>query len=200
MGVCQQQWMLFWPPLLPADKTTSIKHRGWYKYIDWGWLYGMEMDSYKSRFLDGSPDGYGTTLYSFLYTWGSRGIPIFGLTDFLFWCGDITVRIHIKNLYRWILCFGHYNFLSGTPFCHSDIVTSYCYLAVSPKFFFRQTLVSAVPSASLPYTQLTSTGMNLHLHLHTVCSGITSHLAFFMTLLWVFSVSLFISICINKFV
>jgi hypothetical protein len=36
--------------------------------IDWGWLYGMEMDSYKSRFSDGHPDAYGTILYSFLCT------------------------------------------------------------------------------------------------------------------------------------
>ncbi len=42
-----------------------------------GWLYGMEMDLYKSQFLDGCPGGYGTILYSFLYTWGSSGIPIF---------------------------------------------------------------------------------------------------------------------------
>jgi hypothetical protein len=27
--------MLFWPPLLPVDKPTSIKHRGRYKYIDY---------------------------------------------------------------------------------------------------------------------------------------------------------------------
>jgi hypothetical protein len=26
--------MPFWPPLLPADEPTSIKHRGQYKYID----------------------------------------------------------------------------------------------------------------------------------------------------------------------
>jgi hypothetical protein len=26
--------MPFWPPLLPADEPTSIKHRGGYKYID----------------------------------------------------------------------------------------------------------------------------------------------------------------------
>ncbi len=26
--------MPFWPPLLPADKPTSIKHRGQYKHID----------------------------------------------------------------------------------------------------------------------------------------------------------------------
>ncbi len=32
--VRQRRWMLFWPPLLPADKPTSIKHRGGYKYID----------------------------------------------------------------------------------------------------------------------------------------------------------------------
>ncbi len=43
----------------------------------WGWLHGMEVDLYKSWFLDGCPDGYGTILYSFLYTWGSRGIPTF---------------------------------------------------------------------------------------------------------------------------
>jgi hypothetical protein len=24
----------FWPPLLPADMPTSIKHKGRYKYID----------------------------------------------------------------------------------------------------------------------------------------------------------------------
>jgi hypothetical protein len=34
LGIRQQQWMPFWPPLLPADKPTSIKHRGQYKYID----------------------------------------------------------------------------------------------------------------------------------------------------------------------
>ncbi len=33
MGVRWQQWMPFRPPLLPADKPTSIKHRGQYKYI-----------------------------------------------------------------------------------------------------------------------------------------------------------------------
>jgi hypothetical protein len=26
--------MPFWPPLLPVDEPTSIKHRGQYKYID----------------------------------------------------------------------------------------------------------------------------------------------------------------------
>jgi hypothetical protein len=41
------------------------------------WYMAFEMDSYKSRFLDGHPSGYGTILYSFLYTWGSRGIPFF---------------------------------------------------------------------------------------------------------------------------
>ncbi len=46
-------------------------------FAERGCLYGMEMDSYKSRFLDGYPDGNGTILYSFLYTWGSRGIPNF---------------------------------------------------------------------------------------------------------------------------
>jgi hypothetical protein len=35
-----------------------------------GWL---EMDLYKFQFLDGRPDGYGTILYTFQYTWGSRG-------------------------------------------------------------------------------------------------------------------------------
>ncbi len=30
--------------------------------------YGMEMDSYKSRFMDGCPGGYGTILYSIIYT------------------------------------------------------------------------------------------------------------------------------------
>ncbi len=34
MGIRRQQWMPFRPPLLPADKPTSIKHRVWYKYID----------------------------------------------------------------------------------------------------------------------------------------------------------------------
>ncbi len=34
LGVRWWWWMPFWPPLLPADKPTSIKHRGWYKYID----------------------------------------------------------------------------------------------------------------------------------------------------------------------
>ncbi len=34
LGVRQQQWMPFWPPLLQADKPTSIKHIDWYKYID----------------------------------------------------------------------------------------------------------------------------------------------------------------------
>jgi hypothetical protein len=34
LGIRQQQWMPFWPPLLPVDKPTSIKHRGQYKYID----------------------------------------------------------------------------------------------------------------------------------------------------------------------
>ncbi len=34
MGVCRQWWMPFRPPLLPADKPSSIKHRGWYKHID----------------------------------------------------------------------------------------------------------------------------------------------------------------------
>ncbi len=29
-----RQWMPFWLPLLPADKPTSIKHRGQCKYID----------------------------------------------------------------------------------------------------------------------------------------------------------------------
>ena len=33
LGVRWQQWMPFRPPLLPADKPTSIKHRGQYKYI-----------------------------------------------------------------------------------------------------------------------------------------------------------------------
>ncbi len=33
-GVCWQLWMPFCPPLLPADKPTSIKHRGQYKNID----------------------------------------------------------------------------------------------------------------------------------------------------------------------
>ncbi len=32
MGIRWQRWMPFWPPLSPADKPTSIKHRGWYKY------------------------------------------------------------------------------------------------------------------------------------------------------------------------
>ncbi len=27
MGRCQWQWMPFWPPLLPADKPKSIKHK-----------------------------------------------------------------------------------------------------------------------------------------------------------------------------
>jgi hypothetical protein len=30
----QQGWMPFWPPLLPVDKPTSIKHRGQYKFIN----------------------------------------------------------------------------------------------------------------------------------------------------------------------
>ncbi len=34
MGIRRQWWMPFWLPLLPADKPTSIKHRGWYKYIN----------------------------------------------------------------------------------------------------------------------------------------------------------------------
>ncbi len=34
LGIRRQRWMLFRPPLLPADKPTSNKHRGWYKYID----------------------------------------------------------------------------------------------------------------------------------------------------------------------
>ncbi len=34
MGVCRRQWMPFWPPLLLADKPTSIKHTGQYNYID----------------------------------------------------------------------------------------------------------------------------------------------------------------------
>ncbi len=34
MGIRRQRWMPFWPPLLPADEPTSIKHRGQYKYID----------------------------------------------------------------------------------------------------------------------------------------------------------------------
>jgi hypothetical protein len=55
-------------------------------------------------------------------------------------------------------------FLSGTAFCHSDIATLYHYLAISPKFFFRQTLVSAVPSASAPHTRLTTTGTIFEFH------------------------------------
>jgi hypothetical protein len=34
LGIRQQQWMPFQPPLLLADKPTSIKHRGQYNYID----------------------------------------------------------------------------------------------------------------------------------------------------------------------
>jgi hypothetical protein len=34
LGIRQQQWMPFQPPLLPADEPTSTKHRGRYNYID----------------------------------------------------------------------------------------------------------------------------------------------------------------------
>ena len=34
LGVRRGQWMLFWQPLLTTDKQISIKHRGWYKYIN----------------------------------------------------------------------------------------------------------------------------------------------------------------------
>ncbi len=34
LGICQQRWMPFWPPLLPADKPTPIKQRGQYKHIN----------------------------------------------------------------------------------------------------------------------------------------------------------------------
>jgi hypothetical protein len=69
-----------------------VKKPGAFFNAQRGWLYGMEMDLYKSQFLDGCPDKYGTILYSFLYTWGSKGVyQFFGLSDFLFWCGDITV-------------------------------------------------------------------------------------------------------------
>ncbi len=34
MGVRWWRWMPFRPPLLPPDEPTSIKLRGWYKYID----------------------------------------------------------------------------------------------------------------------------------------------------------------------
>jgi hypothetical protein len=37
--------MPFWPPLLPADEPTSIKHRGQYKYID---FYINLMNLFKS--------------------------------------------------------------------------------------------------------------------------------------------------------
>jgi hypothetical protein len=42
-----------------------------YLRICYGVGYGMEMDSYKSRFLGGHPGGYGTILYSlgFAMTW-----------------------------------------------------------------------------------------------------------------------------------
>ncbi len=39
-----------------------------------GTIHGMEMDSYKSRFSDGSPDGYGTIMYySFISGAGDGG-------------------------------------------------------------------------------------------------------------------------------
>jgi hypothetical protein len=34
LGIHQQQWMPFRPPLSQADEPTSIKHRGQYNYID----------------------------------------------------------------------------------------------------------------------------------------------------------------------
>jgi hypothetical protein len=55
----------------------------------------MEMDAYKSRFLDGCPDGYGTILCSFLIYLGLKGdLNFLDLVIFSFWCEDITVRIN----------------------------------------------------------------------------------------------------------
>ncbi len=41
----KRRWIPFWPPLLPADEPTSIKHRGRYKYID---FYINLMNHFKS--------------------------------------------------------------------------------------------------------------------------------------------------------
>ncbi len=56
------------------------------------------MDSYKSRFLDGRPDGYGTILYSFLHTWAQGGSQFFDLVIF---CFGVEVSLYKLGLAIW---------------------------------------------------------------------------------------------------
>ncbi len=56
-----------------------------------GWLYGMEMDLYKSRFSDGRPDGYCTILYSFLYL-VLKGDPNF--SDLVIFCFGVEISLY----------------------------------------------------------------------------------------------------------
>ncbi len=105
------------------------------------------------------------------------GSHFFGLSDFSFWCGDITVQINIKN-YIAEFCVSVINTSCPVPLFVTVILShDIVYLAISPKFFFRRTLVSAVPSTSVPHTRLATTGRKLASTPYTVCI-VTIHISF----------------------
>jgi hypothetical protein len=62
-----------------------------------GWLYGIRisLDSQVVVLMDMVQ--YCTVSY---IPGAQGGSQFFGLSDFWFWCGDITVRIKYKNLYH----------------------------------------------------------------------------------------------------
>ncbi len=58
----------------------------------WGWLYGIEMDSYKSWFLDGRPDGIWNK-HKFL----RAGVSIRMCMCLIFWVLNIHIPLYLDS-------------------------------------------------------------------------------------------------------
>jgi hypothetical protein len=63
-------------------------------YLAWKWI-GISLDSWMVFLVDMVQ--YCTVSH---IPGAQGGSQFFGLSDFLFWCGDITVQINIKFLYH----------------------------------------------------------------------------------------------------